>query len=70
MKRGRFRCRRVVLGFLRRLRSCERVLGVGSGRGEMSAWSGWWQVELEGLSVQARELEGAIAANVAGILEL
>jgi hypothetical protein len=36
----------------------------------MSAWSGWWQVELEGLSVQARELEGAIAANVAGILEL
>ena len=36
----------------------------------MSAWSGWWQVELEGLSVQARELEATIAANVAGILEV
>jgi hypothetical protein len=36
------------------------MLGVGSGRIEMRSWIGWWQVELV----------GAIAANVAEILEL
>lgn len=46
------------------------MLGVGLGRVEMRAWSGCWQVELEGLHIQPRELEGAIAANVAGILEV
>jgi hypothetical protein len=46
------------------------MLGVGLGRGEMRAWSGCWQVELEGLNAQAKELEATIAANVAGILEL
>jgi hypothetical protein len=46
------------------------MLGVGLGRVEMRAWSGWWQVALEGLNAQAREQEGAIAANVAGILEV
>jgi hypothetical protein len=46
------------------------MLGVELGRGEMRAWKGCWQVELEGLNAQAREQEGAIAANVAGILEV
>jgi hypothetical protein len=46
------------------------MLGAGSGRDEMRAWKGCWQVELEGLIAQARELEATIATNVAGILEL
>ena len=45
------------------------MLYVGLGRSEMSLWLDWWQEELEGLNAQARELEAAIAANVAGILE-
>lgn len=46
------------------------MLGAGLGRGEMRSWIGWGQVALEELRVQARELEGAIAANVSGILEV
>ena len=45
------------------------MLYVGLGRSEMSLWLDWWQEELEGLNAQARELEAAVAANVAGILE-
>ena len=45
------------------------MLYVGLGRSEMSLWLDWRQEELEGLNAQARELEAAIAANVAGILE-
>ncbi len=45
------------------------MLYVGLGRSKMSLWLDWWQEELEGLNAQARELEAAIAANVAGILE-
>jgi hypothetical protein len=41
----------------------------GLGRHEMRSLKGWWQEELEGLNAQAREQEGAIAANVAGALE-
>jgi hypothetical protein len=41
---------------------------VALGRIEMGSWRVWWQEELEGLNVQARELEDAISLNVAGIL--
>ena len=44
------------------------MLGVGLGKVEMRVCMDWWQVELEGLNAQARELEATIAANVAGIL--
>jgi hypothetical protein len=36
----------------------------------MGTWITWLQEELDELSVQARELEAAIAAKVAGILEV
>ena len=45
------------------------MLFVGLGRIEMGSWMDWWQEELEGLNGQARELEAAIAQNVAEILE-
>ena len=35
----------------------------------MDTWRTWLHEELEGLCVQARELEATIAANVSGILE-
>jgi hypothetical protein len=44
------------------------MLFVGLGRLEMGLWLDWMQQELEGLNAQARELEGTIALNVAGIL--
>ena len=46
------------------------MLSTGLGKIEMRAWKGWWQVALQWLRVQARELEATIAANVAGILEV
>ena len=45
------------------------MLFVGFGRSEVGALLVWCQEELEGLNAQARELEAAIAANVAEILE-
>ena len=36
----------------------------------MGSWRVWWQEELEGLNVQARELEATISLNVAGNLDL
>jgi hypothetical protein len=35
----------------------------------MDIWRTWLHEELEALNVQARELEAAIAAKVAGVLE-
>ena len=46
------------------------MLFVRLGRIEMGTWRVWWQEELEGLNVQARELETTISLNVAGNLDL
>ena len=65
MKRGRFHCRPVGWGSWRRLSGYGMMLFVGFGRSEMSFWMDWWQEELEGHDAQPRELDAAIAANVA-----
>jgi hypothetical protein len=69
-ERGRFRCRPAGWRSWRRLSAYGMRLFVGLGRSEMGSLMDWWQEQLEGLNVQARELEATIAINVAGILEV
>jgi HEPN domain-containing protein len=56
-----------IMAAIERLRD-DAVRGIG--RSEMGSLMDLLQERLEGLIVQARELEASIAANVAGILEV